>query len=184
MPDSTQKLQAPLLPSSDSTGDDDQRLLPASFNPAKGGNAGDTDGGSHHGASATLERILNDSSLPWGLRTWRASLIEMQLLVRLAAPAVFVYMINYLMSMSTQIFAGHLGTLELAAASLGNTGIQIFAYGLMVRAYIYVRVGQLIKLITKISNFFLISDQNCEEILYTYTQLKIRKYQFLMVINN
>lgn len=40
-------------------------------------------------------------------------------------------MINYLMSMSTQIFSGHLGNLELAAASLGNTGIQIFAYGLM-----------------------------------------------------
>ncbi|XP_020256851.1 protein DETOXIFICATION 40-like [Asparagus officinalis] len=40
-------------------------------------------------------------------------------------------MINYVMSMSTQIFSGHLGNLELAAASLGNTGIQIFAYGLM-----------------------------------------------------
>ncbi|EMS53434.1 Protein TRANSPARENT TESTA 12 [Triticum urartu] len=55
----------------------------------------------------------------------------MRMLVRLAAPAVLVYMINYLMSMSTQIFSGHLGTLELAAASLGNTGIQVFAYGLM-----------------------------------------------------
>ncbi|ONK75012.1 uncharacterized protein A4U43_C03F12390 [Asparagus officinalis] len=49
----------------------------------------------------------------------------------LRAPAVIVYMINYVMSMSTQIFSGHLGNLELAAASLGNTGIQIFAYGLM-----------------------------------------------------
>uniref|UniRef100_J3LQE0 Uncharacterized protein n=1 Tax=Oryza brachyantha TaxID=4533 RepID=J3LQE0_ORYBR len=37
--------------------------------------------------------------------------------------------------MSTQIFSGHLGTLELAAASLGNTGIQVFAYGLMVLNY-------------------------------------------------
>ncbi|KAJ0113002.1 hypothetical protein Patl1_02033 [Pistacia atlantica] len=44
---------------------------------------------------------------------------------------VIVYMINYVMSMSTQIFSGHLGNLELAAASLGNTGIQVFAYGLM-----------------------------------------------------
>jgi hypothetical protein len=61
-----------------------------------------------------------------------ASVVEMRLLVRLAAPAVLVYMINYLMSMSTQIFSGHLGTLELAAASLGNTGNQVFAYGLMV----------------------------------------------------
>jgi multidrug resistance protein, MATE family len=42
-------------------------------------------------------------------------------------------MINYAMSLSTRIFCGQLGTLELAAASLGNVGIQVFAYGLMVR---------------------------------------------------
>ncbi|CBI23254.3 unnamed protein product, partial [Vitis vinifera] len=35
------------------------------------------------------------------------------------------------MSLSTRVFAGHLGNLELAAASLGNSGIQLFAYGLM-----------------------------------------------------
>uniref|UniRef100_J3LQD7 Protein DETOXIFICATION n=1 Tax=Oryza brachyantha TaxID=4533 RepID=J3LQD7_ORYBR len=35
------------------------------------------------------------------------------------------------MSMSTRIMCGQLGTLELAAASLGNVGIQVFAYGLM-----------------------------------------------------
>jgi multidrug resistance protein, MATE family len=45
---------------------------------------------------------------------------------------VAVYMINYAMSLSTRIFCGQLGTLELAAASLGNVGIQVFAYGLMV----------------------------------------------------
>ena len=83
--------------------------------------------------SGRLESILSDASLPWGRRMTAATLVEMRLLVRLAAPAVLVYMINYLMSMSTQIFSGHLGTLELAAASLGNTGIQVFAYGLMVR---------------------------------------------------
>uniref|UniRef100_A0ACD5W797 Uncharacterized protein n=1 Tax=Avena sativa TaxID=4498 RepID=A0ACD5W797_AVESA len=78
-----------------------------------------------------LESILSDESLPWGARMRAATAVEMRLLVRLAAPAVLVYMINYLMSMSTQIMSGHLGTLELAAASLGNTGIQMFAYGLM-----------------------------------------------------
>ncbi|CAN6292843.1 unnamed protein product [Urochloa humidicola] len=91
-------------------------------------------GGAHGGeaaASARLETILSDASLPWSRRMAAASAVEMRLLVRLAAPAVLVYMINYLMSMSTQIFSGHLGTLELAAASLGNTGIQVFAYGLM-----------------------------------------------------
>ncbi|XP_015936101.1 protein DETOXIFICATION 40-like [Arachis duranensis] len=78
-----------------------------------------------------LERILSDTSQPLLKRLVPATWIELKLLFFLAAPAVVVYLINYLMSMSTQIFSGHLGTLELAAASLGNTGIQIFAYGLM-----------------------------------------------------
>nr|CAD1819230.1 unnamed protein product [Ananas comosus var. bracteatus] len=84
-----------------------------------------------HGASSQLESVLTDGSVPLGRRVWLGSVIEMRLLVRLAAPAVLVYMLNYVMSMATQIFSGHLGTLELAAASLGNTGIQVFAYGLM-----------------------------------------------------
>jgi multidrug resistance protein, MATE family len=87
----------------------------------------------HGEVSGQLESILSDGSQPWARRMAAASVVETRLLVRLAAPAVLVYMINYLMSMSTQIFSGHLGTLELAAASLGNTGIQVFAYGLMVR---------------------------------------------------
>jgi MATE family multidrug resistance protein len=129
MADSSQKLHTPLLSSPDSTGNDDRSVL-ASVNHHDVANIGNTNGSSH-GASRALESVLNDRSLPWAFRIWRATLIEMRLLVRLAAPAVFVYMINYLMSMSTQIFSGHLGTLELAAASLGNTGIQVFAYGLM-----------------------------------------------------
>jgi hypothetical protein len=100
---------------------------------ASGPAATSADGDGGHGVSRQLEGILGDVSLPWGRRMAAATLVEMRLLARLAAPAVLVYMINYLMSMSTQIFSGHLGTLELAAASLGNNGIQIFAYGLMVR---------------------------------------------------
>ncbi|XP_059450549.1 protein DETOXIFICATION 40-like [Corylus avellana] len=84
-----------------------------------------------HRSSGELESVLSDTTLPFLLRLRHASWIELKLLFFLAAPAVVVYMINYLMSMSTQIFSGHLGTLELAAASLGNTGIQVFAYGLM-----------------------------------------------------
>ncbi|CAK9156897.1 unnamed protein product [Ilex paraguariensis] len=33
--------------------------------------------------------------------------------------------------MSTQIFCGRLGHLELAASSLGNNGVQLFAYGVL-----------------------------------------------------
>ncbi|KQK14360.1 protein DETOXIFICATION 40 [Brachypodium distachyon] len=106
------KLESPLL---------------TSLQPSAG--SGGSDGG--HGASRQLESILSDESVPWGRRMCAATAVELRMLIRLAAPAVLVYMINYLMSMSTQIFSGHLGTLELAAASLGNTGIQVFAYGLM-----------------------------------------------------
>jgi MATE family multidrug resistance protein len=104
--------------------------LLTSLQPASAGSG--SDDGQWHGAAKQLESILNDESVPWGRRMSAATVVEMRMLLRLAAPAVLVYMINYLMSMSTQIFSGHLGTLELAAASLGNTGIQVFAYGLMV----------------------------------------------------
>ncbi|KAJ8527852.1 hypothetical protein K7X08_015303 [Anisodus acutangulus] len=82
-------------------------------------------------SSNELETVLLNTEIPLWSKLRLATWIEMKLLFYLAAPAVMVYMINYIMSMSTQIFSGHLGNLELAAASLGNTGIQVFAYGLM-----------------------------------------------------
>ncbi|XP_015061702.1 protein DETOXIFICATION 40-like [Solanum pennellii] len=82
-------------------------------------------------SSNELETVLLDTEITLWSKLRLATWIEMKLLFFLAAPAVMVYMINYIMSMSTQIFSGHLGNLELAAASLGNTGIQVFAYGLM-----------------------------------------------------
>ncbi|KAH9796364.1 protein DETOXIFICATION [Citrus sinensis] len=82
-------------------------------------------------ASCRLENVLSDTNLSCFKRLQIASWLELKLLVRLAAPAVFVYLINNLMSLSTRVFCGHLGNLELAAASLGNSGIQLLAYGLM-----------------------------------------------------
>ncbi|KAM2916662.1 hypothetical protein FF1_045549 [Malus domestica] len=82
-------------------------------------------------ASGELEQVLCDTDKPFSQRLKPALWIESKLLVVLAAPAIIVYMINYVMSMSTQMFCGHLGNLELAASSLGNNGIQIFAYGLL-----------------------------------------------------
>ncbi|GLU23299.1 hypothetical protein SLE2022_393190 [Rubroshorea leprosula] len=81
--------------------------------------------------SSMLEDTLSDDSLPYFKRLRSATWIELNILFRLAAPAVVVYLLNNVTSMSTQIMCGHLGNLELAAASLGNNGIQIFAYGLM-----------------------------------------------------
>ncbi|KAF8031445.1 hypothetical protein BT93_D0607 [Corymbia citriodora subsp. variegata] len=81
--------------------------------------------------SSALEDMLSDAELPTFRRLRGATWIELKTLFRLAGPAVIVYLLNNVTSMSTQIFCGHLGNLELAAASLGNNGIQIFAYGLM-----------------------------------------------------
>ncbi|XP_044496694.1 protein DETOXIFICATION 40-like [Mangifera indica] len=81
--------------------------------------------------SAALENALSDTSLSYFNRLRKATFIELNTLFRLAGPAIVVYLLNNIVSMSTQIFCGHLGNLELAAASLGNTGIQVFAYGLM-----------------------------------------------------
>jgi MATE family multidrug resistance protein len=82
--------------------------------------------------SSALEDALSNTQLSYSSRLKSATWIELKTLFRLAAPAVVVYLLNNVTSMSTQIFCGHLGNLELAAASLGNNGIQIFAYGLMV----------------------------------------------------
>ncbi|KAL5773331.1 hypothetical protein ACOSQ2_013255 [Xanthoceras sorbifolium] len=81
--------------------------------------------------SSALEDVLSDTSLPYFHRLRKGTWLELKTLFRLAAPAITVYLLNNVVSMSTQIFCGHLGNLELAAASLGNTGIQVFAYGLM-----------------------------------------------------
>ncbi|KAL6197940.1 hypothetical protein ACLB2K_027732 [Fragaria x ananassa] len=86
---------------------------------------------SHGEESSSLEKVLSDTQLPSFKRLRLATWIELKLLFRLAAPAVFVYVVNNTMSLSTRVFAGHLGNLELAAASLGNSGIDLFAYGLM-----------------------------------------------------
>ncbi|XP_009614257.1 protein DETOXIFICATION 40 [Nicotiana tabacum] len=81
--------------------------------------------------SSELENILSDTSLSNFEQLGRASVVELKNLFRLAAPSIIVYLLNNITSMSTQIFCGHLGNLELAAASLGNEGIQLLAYGVM-----------------------------------------------------
>lgn len=82
--------------------------------------------------SSELEEVLSNTELPYLRRIVSATLIELNILFKIAGPAVIVYLLNNVTSMSTQIFCGHLGNLELAASSLGNNGIQVFAYGLMV----------------------------------------------------
>ncbi|KAF2585667.1 hypothetical protein F2Q70_00036511 [Brassica cretica] len=78
-----------------------------------------------------LETVLTDRELPYLRRIYLAMMIEMKFLFYLAAPAILVYVINNGMSILTRIFAGHVGSTELAAASLGNSGFNLFTYGLL-----------------------------------------------------
>ena len=80
-----------------------------------------------------LETVLTDRELPYLRRIYLAMMIEMKFLFYLAAPAILVYVINNGMSILTRIFAGHVGSTELAAASLGNSGFNLFTYGLLVQ---------------------------------------------------
>jgi MATE family multidrug resistance protein len=87
---------------------------------------------SREAVSSELEDILSNMELSRSKRILRATWVELKILFPLAAPAIVVYMLNYLVSISTQMFCGHLGNLELAAASLGNMGVQGFVFGIMV----------------------------------------------------
>uniref|UniRef100_M4DJZ5 Uncharacterized protein n=1 Tax=Brassica campestris TaxID=3711 RepID=M4DJZ5_BRACM len=78
-----------------------------------------------------MESVLTDTHLPYLRRLYFAALIELKFLFNLAAPAIFVYVINNGMSMLTRIFAGRIGSIQLAAASLGNSGFNMFTFGLM-----------------------------------------------------
>ncbi|XP_019224428.1 PREDICTED: protein DETOXIFICATION 40-like isoform X4 [Nicotiana attenuata] len=85
----------------------------------------------HQTISSELEETLSDKSLSFVVRFRRSIKIELSNLLPLAGPAIIVYMLNNLISIVTQIFCGRLGSFELAASSLGNVGIQVFAYGIM-----------------------------------------------------
>ncbi|KAH9303385.1 hypothetical protein KI387_014968, partial [Taxus chinensis] len=49
-----------------------------------------------------------------------------------SGPAILVMVFNFLLSVVSQMFAGHLGELELAGASIANVGIQGFAYAVLI----------------------------------------------------
>ena len=85
--------------------------------------------------SSELEEVLSNTEFPILRRILTATLIELGILLRIAGPAVVVYFLNSVTSLSTTIFCGHIGNLELAAAALGNAGTT-FAYGLMVINYL------------------------------------------------
>lgn len=82
--------------------------------------------------SSALEDILTNPDLSYFQRLRQASWCEIKTLFYLAAPAVGNYLLSNITAVATLIFCGQLGNLEFAGASLGNTGVAVFAYGLMV----------------------------------------------------
>lgn len=59
-------------------------------------------------------------------------LAESKKLWCLAAPAIFTFLCQYMLGAVTQTFAGQIGTLELAAFSVGNV-IASFSFGVLVQ---------------------------------------------------
>ncbi|XP_015973376.1 protein DETOXIFICATION 41 isoform X1 [Arachis duranensis] len=56
---------------------------------------------------------------------------ESRLLWLLSGSSIIVSIFNYMLSFVTLMFTGHLGSLELAGASIASVGIQGLAYGIM-----------------------------------------------------
>ncbi|KAK9225276.1 hypothetical protein WN943_010317 [Citrus x changshan-huyou] len=81
-------------------------------------------------SSAVIEEFLEHR--PVALRWWPRLLgWESRLLWLLSWASIVVSIFNYMLSFVTLMFTGHLGALELAAASIASVGIQGLAYGIM-----------------------------------------------------
>lgn len=81
--------------------------------------------------SDVIEEILAMDRVGWGLLA-RTAVWESKALWGLSGASITVSIFNFMLSLSTQMFVGHLGALELAGASVANMGIQGLAYGIMV----------------------------------------------------
>ncbi|XP_057815921.1 protein DETOXIFICATION 41 [Cryptomeria japonica] len=80
--------------------------------------------------SMLIEVLLSQEKIPWsGIA--KAALRESKKLWILSGPSISVSLLNFMMSAISQMFAGHLGELQLAGAAIANVGIQGLAYGIM-----------------------------------------------------
>lgn len=68
-----------------------------------------------------------------GIRWWpRLFAWESRTLWLLSGASIVVSVFNYMLTFVTLMFAGHLGSLKLAGASIASVGIQGLAYGIMI----------------------------------------------------
>ncbi|KAF7833392.1 protein DETOXIFICATION 41-like [Senna tora] len=81
--------------------------------------------------SASVEEFLGAEG-PKERRWWvRLVAWESRLLWILSGPAIVIYVCNYMICFTTLMFAGKLGTLPLAGASIASIGIQGLVFGIM-----------------------------------------------------
>ncbi|PIA41658.1 hypothetical protein AQUCO_02200234v1 [Aquilegia coerulea] len=82
-------------------------------------------------SSDAIEEFLADNKSK-SYRYWLSLVAwESRVLWLLSGASILVAICNFLLSLITQMFVGHLGVLELAGASIASVGIQGLAYGIM-----------------------------------------------------
>ncbi|KAF6137058.1 hypothetical protein GIB67_030822 [Kingdonia uniflora] len=86
-------------------------------------------GGSSFGSQFVAEGDINPINRPRYF--FREFAIESKRLWFLAGPAIFTSVCQYSLGAITQVFAGQVGTLELAAVSVENSVIAGFSFGVM-----------------------------------------------------
>ncbi|XP_020271146.1 protein DETOXIFICATION 41 [Asparagus officinalis] len=78
----------------------------------------------------TPEELLECEPVPFRVFA-RLTVWESKNLWKLSWASIVITMFNFMLSLVTQMFMGHLGALDLAGASISNIGIQGLAYGIM-----------------------------------------------------
>ncbi|KAG1348185.1 protein DETOXIFICATION 41 [Cocos nucifera] len=81
-------------------------------------------------SSRASEELLQWEPVPCRVLT-RVAVWESKNLWRLSWASIVIMLFNFMLSLVTQMFVGHLGELALAGASIANVGIQGLAYGIM-----------------------------------------------------
>ncbi|KAG7634949.1 Multi antimicrobial extrusion protein [Arabidopsis suecica] len=83
-------------------------------------------------SSPEIEEFLRRRGSTVTPRWWlKLAVWESKLLWTLSGASIVVSVLNYMLSFVTVMFTGHLGSLQLAGASIATVGIQGLAYGIM-----------------------------------------------------
>ncbi|WOL07890.1 protein DETOXIFICATION 41-like [Canna indica] len=82
-------------------------------------------------SSRASEELLQWEPVPCRVVS-RLALWESKNLWRLSWASIVIQLFNFMLSLVTQMFVGHLGSLDLAGASIINVGVQGLAYGIMI----------------------------------------------------